>query len=157
MTPEEIKHKVAKAKHLKKISQECKSLEQASTAHKEASIIRAELNEHYSKVTQKKLAAPQKTYVYFLTNPSFDVVKIGFTKRALVDRITELNRSTSLPTEFQLVGYIVDHNAKELEKRIHKHLKKWRTNPKREFFKISFEKAASIVETKFTVNVVRKS
>jgi hypothetical protein len=153
---EEIKHKVIEAKRLKALSKRRGNLEQASTAHKEASAIRAELNQHYTSLKHRKLPAPQKTYVYFLTNPSFNAVKIGFTTRAIVDRMTELNRSTSLPTEFALVGYIIDQNAKELERRIHKHLTKWRTNPRREFFDISFEEAVSIIESKFAIRVIRK-
>jgi hypothetical protein len=156
MTPEILKQKVNRAKKLKEVSKKHKNIELRSSAHKEASIIREELNQHYAKVkNRKKVAAPQKEYVYFLANPSFNVIKIGYTGRAIVQRIAELNSATSLPTEFELVGYIVSTDALKLEKNIHSHLVKWRPNPKREFFNISLNDAIKEIEKKFGVSVIR--
>ena len=155
MTRKELKSQVAKVKRLKAISKNNNNLEQSSTGHKQASIIRAKLNEHYAEITGRKMAAPQKSYVYFLINPSFPEIKIGFTTRSIVSRIAELNASTSLPNKFKLVGYIVSANAFQLEQQIHKHLKKFRTNPKREFFNIDIEQAINTVELAFSVNVKR--
>ena len=82
--------------------------------------------------------------IYVLSNPSFtEIVKIGYTKNPLEERINELSKSTSIPTPFVCEHHIIVPYVQEVEARIHKHLKEYRINPKREFFRLSVKKAIS--------------
>lgn len=146
-TPRHIYDKVKEAKRLKIVSQKSSDLIEAAQAHKKAAELRSQINQWYLENHDRKRTKP-KGYVYFLENQSFDYIKVGFTTRAIPDRMQELNRSTSLPTEFKLVGYIVCEDAAKLEKKIHNFLSKWRININREFFKLSFNEAADIIEKK---------
>ena len=76
--------------------------------------------------------------VYVLKNPSYDLLKIGKTKRDIKKRVKELSKPTGVPTPFILTMIIKTENCDILEKKIHLHLDNYRTSNK-EFFKISEE------------------
>jgi hypothetical protein len=76
-------------------------------------------------------------YIYILTNPSFEDIKIGKTSRPVEERVKELD-STNMPTPFEIYGYAYTYKFNELEKAMHKiltKLTKTRTRNNREFFK----------------------
>lgn len=113
--PRHIYDKVKQVKRLMIICQKSSDLLGGAQAHKKAAELRSQINQWYVENRGRKRTKP-KGYVYFLENQSFDLIKVGFTTRAILNRMQELNRSTSLPTEFKLVGYIVCEDAAKIEK-----------------------------------------
>ena len=86
-------------------------------------------------------------WVYCLSNPSYktNYFKIGFTKRKdPLIRIKELNSSTGVPTNFELVFAKKVNRFKEKEALIHDLLNDCRINKKREFFKCNRHKLETI-------------
>jgi hypothetical protein len=66
-----------------------------------------------------------------------NICKIGFTNKpdkTSHDRAKELSRHTNCPAPFEVVFDIKVKNPKKYEKIIHKNLKNYRINKKREFF-----------------------
>jgi len=89
-----------------------------------------------------------KGFVYILTNASFasDVLKIGMTRRSAKIRAGELyDNATGIPEPFEIAHKVKVANCVAAEEIIHKHLKNYRINKSREFFKISLPKAIIIV------------
>lgn len=80
----------------------------------------------------------KEQYVYVMSNPSFpaDVLKIGWTKISPNIRAKNLH-TTGIPTPFIVEYVIITPEGSKLEKKIHNHIKSYRVNNKREFFKIS--------------------
>jgi hypothetical protein len=80
---------------------------------------------------------PKKQYVYIMSNACYedDVFKIGWTSRHPFHRASQLN--TSAPTPFIVELVIITTGGCKLEKQIHNHLKQYRIEINREFFKIS--------------------
>ena len=86
-------------------------------------------------------------WVYCLSNPSYktNYFKIGFTKRKdPLTRIKELNSSTGVPTNFELVFAKKVAKFKEKEALIHDLLNDCRINKNREFFKCGRHKLETI-------------
>ena len=75
-----------------------------------------------------------------MSNPSFglDILKIGWTRNHPAIRASSLFTS-GVPTPFQIEFIILTDNGLNLETQIHNHIKDYRLNHKREFFKISKE------------------
>jgi hypothetical protein len=72
--------------------------------------------------------------LYFLTNEAMpNLVKIGYTTGELKDRLQQLN-TTGIPSPFQVVALFYVREPEVCESKIHIHLAKYRSNPKREFF-----------------------
>ena len=86
-------------------------------------------------------------YVYCMSNPAIpDLLKIGYTERPMEERLQEANSSTWVPAEFSIVfaRHVNEPNAKE--QIIHRILKDKRSNPKREFFRVSVEEVRLLFE-----------
>ena len=94
-------------------------------------------------------------HIYILLNKAYgpNVVKIGLTKRQPDVRAREISGSTGVPLTFDIaVAYTVG-DCKLAEKRIHKRLRTYRLNGRREFFRISAEVAAEVAhETCASIN-----
>jgi len=75
-------------------------------------------------------------YVYIISNPSMPgMVKIGFTTRKdPKQRIQELNKSSSVPTPFNIEYLYQYYGGSDFEKAIHKELAGYRVSTDREFF-----------------------
>ena len=88
---------------------------------------------------------PKDQYVYFMTNACYDddVFKIGWTSRHPSHRISQLNTGAPMPFIVDLV--IVTTEGYKLEKQIHTHLKQYRIDSSREFFKISKDTLREII------------
>ena len=93
-------------------------------------------------------------YVYCLSNPNYitDLYKIGFTHNNPNKRAEELY-STGVPGDFVIEFIIKTNNGKLLEKNIHDALYNYRTNKKREFFKIPMTTLKNILETELNLNL----
>jgi chromatin remodeling complex protein RSC6 len=87
----------------------------------------------------------EKGYVYILSNPSFNFLKIGFTNRDVKNRIEELN-TTGVPTPFELVYEVLVWDAESVERKIHSELNDCRVRDNREFFQISQDGAYASVK-----------
>jgi len=76
-------------------------------------------------------------YVYIMSNACYadDVFKIGWTSRHPMHKASQLN--TGAPTPFIVESVIITHEGPKLERQIHNHLKQYRMDINREFFKIS--------------------
>ena len=86
--------------------------------------------------------------VYVLTNASMPgIVKIGFTMLTAEARARELSSHTGVPTPFK-VAWATERipNPQAVERRVHDRLVSLRTNSGREFFRITLNKAISIIE-----------
>jgi hypothetical protein len=82
-------------------------------------------------------------YVYCLYNKYMpNICKIGYVNKpdkTSHDRAKELSRHTNCPVPFEVVFDIKVRNPQKYEKIIHKKLKKFRINIKREFFECNPE------------------
>jgi hypothetical protein len=87
----------------------------------------------------------KEQYVYIMSNACYDddVFKIGWTSRHPFYRISQLN--TGAPTPFIVELVIVTLEGCKLEKQIHTHLKQYRMETNREFFKISKDTLREII------------
>ncbi|WP_368669432.1 GIY-YIG nuclease family protein [Roseibium sp. RKSG952] len=85
-------------------------------------------------------------FVYLLTNAAMPgLVKIGMTRRHPLERVRELNSTTSLPFPFRIVAAVETQNAVALEKSIHQALSGKRVNDRREFFRVSIPEAEGVM------------
>jgi len=90
--------------------------------------------------------------IYVLENDSMPgLVKIGRTDRSTEDRVAELSAHTGVPTDFKIFRTFPVTDSLAAETIIHERLAEYRINKSREFFRISAELAASIIENEFGV------
>jgi hypothetical protein len=88
----------------------------------------------------------KEQYVYIMSNPSFpeDMLKIGWTREHPNIRANDLHTS-GIPTPFIVEYVIITPAGSKLEKQIHNHIKNYRVNSNREFFKISKDELTEIL------------
>ncbi|MFT3823636.1 MAG: GIY-YIG nuclease family protein [Chitinophagaceae bacterium] len=84
-------------------------------------------------------------FVYVLTNESIPgMVKIGYTTNLAEDRAKELFK-TGVPTPFEIAFRVLSIFPKVLEELVHQELDAFRVTGKREFFRVTPEKAIDSV------------
>jgi len=88
----------------------------------------------------------EQQYIYIMSNSSFseDMLKIGWTRGHPNIRANELY-TTGVPTPFIIEFSIITTDGAKLEKKIHEHIKDYRVNSNREFFKIPKDKLTEIL------------
>jgi hypothetical protein len=87
-----------------------------------------------------------KNWVYVLSNPSMpDIVKIGYTKLDPQERSNQIGRGTGIPQEFYVEWAYKCFNGEEIEREVHKYLKKQRVNTNKEFFRVSVGEAKRVI------------
>jgi len=96
----------------------------------------------------KGINTERSGYIYVMRSAAHDkdVFKIGATKRSSEIRSDELSRTTGSPDKFLVAE---DWQVKDCflaEKLIHEKLKKYRINPSREFFRISYREIIKEIE-----------
>lgn len=87
-------------------------------------------------------------YIYILSNPSMrGIYKIGITTRTVIDRVRELNASTSIPTPFLVEDFFeIEAGIKlAVEKRAHQLLKNFGKHQGKEFFEAELELCKGVV------------
>jgi hypothetical protein len=85
--------------------------------------------------------------IYVLSNRSMPgIVKIGWTSRAVVERVAELSSHTGVPTEFTLVREFIVDDGLQTERVIHEHLANHRLAGNREFFQMEADEAGLAIE-----------
>lgn len=83
--------------------------------------------------------------VYVLTNPAMPgLVKIGFTKTSIEQRLRELDQS-SVPLPFECFYAAVVEDCRKVERALHEAFDDHRVRKSREFFRLSPEKPRAIM------------
>lgn len=78
--------------------------------------------------------SPESGYVYVLTNPVYDAVKVGYTNRTAEERREELSDQTACPAPFEVAASFQSQNPEKLERELHRRLQSRRVSKHREFF-----------------------
>lgn len=95
-------------------------------------------------------------HVYCLKNESMPgLLKIGRTTGSIRKRANQLSKDTGVPSQFIPVMKIKTKDCKYLEKLVHSHLKTYRNNPKKEFFKISEDELYTKLTEEMNLTVTR--
>ena len=76
------------------------------------------------------------------------LVKIGFTKNKVTERVKQINSGTGVAEDFKVEYQFPCFNAHDLEKEIHNYLEYngLRHNKNKEFFNISVEEGISVIQ-----------
>jgi hypothetical protein len=87
-------------------------------------------------------------YIYLLRNAAMDtdIFKIGLTRRAVDTRAKELGSASGVVDRFLVAAEWEVKDCVVAEAIIHDRLKGYRTNPKREFFKILYKDAMRVIQ-----------
>jgi hypothetical protein len=93
----------------------------------------------------------KEQYVYIMSNACYedDVFKIGWTSRHPFHIASQLN--TGAPTPFIVDLVIITTEGHKLERQIHNHLKQYRMDINREFFKISKDTLREIITNELSL------
>lgn len=84
-------------------------------------------------------------FVYIMTNEAMpSIVKVGLTSRLPEDRAKDLD-TTGVPEPFEIIYRTSTSRPKAVERRAHELLSEYRTNPKREFFRVTVNDAVEAV------------
>ena len=84
-------------------------------------------------------------YIYLLSNPAMPrLVKIGYCRKSVEERVKELNSATGVPKPFLIEAYFISESPEEDEKKVHREISKYRLE-NREFFDLSVAKAVETV------------
>lgn len=86
-------------------------------------------------------------YVYILSNKAMPgLLKIGSTQINPEKRRNDISRGTGIPLEFDVEWAYRCFRAEAIEREVHKKLKEFRVNNKREFFRTDLETAIKSIE-----------
>jgi hypothetical protein len=90
---------------------------------------------------------PNAGYIYILRNPTMvkDIFKIGLTRNDVNERANQLSK-TSVPDKFFNAQEWNVKDCLKAEKEIHDRLDNYRVDPRREFFKIDYDKAVKVIK-----------
>ena len=86
-------------------------------------------------------------FIYILSNPSFEELKIGQTATDPKSRAAQLY-TTGVPTPFSLAYYALVDDYENIERKTHLELEQFRHNTSREFF---------VVDLKTAINAIRRA
>ena len=87
-------------------------------------------------------------HVYFFSNPAMPgLLKIGFTRRPVIERIKKLSSHTGVPSEFNCVALIATDSPENLEKYIHDTLADYHSE--KEFYQIDLWNAVAKIAESF--------
>lgn len=87
-------------------------------------------------------------WIYIMRNPAFkeDLVKIGRTSQSPLERAAELGRSTSVPTDFEVIYFVHVRDCHQAERWIHAELADYRKTGRKEFFDLSLARAIEVLD-----------
>ena len=85
-------------------------------------------------------------YIYVMSNPSFDAVKIGISQHYPTKRLKELS-TTGVPENFVLEYCAISEKYELLEKKVHFLLEAMRPNRNREFFNVTVPEAVDAIRS----------
>jgi len=86
-------------------------------------------------------------FIYILRNPTMEtsIFKIGLTRDEVDERAKQLSK-TSVPDKFYKSQEWNVKDCLKAEKEIHKRLNEHRVDPRREFFKVDYDKAIKVIK-----------
>jgi hypothetical protein len=90
------------------------------------------------------LKEPQKIYI-LSTRERKNILKIGFTKRRLIERVNEINSATGIVIPYGVRAVWCVKDAQKLERKIHEALAQHRIRSDREFFDIDYFVAFKLI------------
>lgn len=116
---------------------------------------------HYLHTYQSALAEdvcePTAGWIYILsTREQPDILKIGMTRRTVAQRVKEINSATGVLIPYAARRVFRVHDAFQAEKDIFKILSHKRIRADREFFKLSFSEAVSLIENYLSESKMRR-
>ncbi len=86
-------------------------------------------------------------FIYILSNTSMpNTLKIGFTKRSVAERASELSSSTGVPQSFLVEYWRIVMEPEKVESMVHDDLSHNRVSDNREFFEMTVDDAIEVVE-----------
>ena len=86
-------------------------------------------------------------YLYILSRrEEKDILKIGMTTRNVQKRVNEINSATGVLYPYSARKVFKVKNCKKVEKEVHKLLSQYRIRADREFFKVEYKEACSLIE-----------
>lgn len=90
---------------------------------------------------------PNAGFIYILRNPTMEknIFKIGLTRNDVDERVNQLSK-TSVPDKFYKSQEWNVKDCVKAEKEIHTRLNDYRVDPRREFFKIDYDKAIAVIK-----------
>lgn len=96
---------------------------------------------------KKLFSGANAGFIYILRNPTMDnnIFKIGLTRNNVNERVAQLSK-TSVPDKFYKSQEWNVKDCLKAEKEIHNRLNDYRVDPRREFFKIDYDKAISVIK-----------
>lgn len=95
--------------------------------------------------------ATPEDYIYILSRrEEKDILKIGMTTRNVQKRVSEINSATGVLYPYSARKVFKVKNCKKVEAEIHALLSEYRIRPDREFFKISYGSACTIIDRYLT-------
>lgn len=96
---------------------------------------------------ENKYTDANSGYIYVLRNPAMgeNVFKIGLTRNTVDERANQLSK-TSVPDKFYKMQEWNVKDCVRAEKEIHSKLREYRVDPRREFFRIEFDKIIKVVK-----------
>ncbi|KPP98455.1 MAG: T5orf172 domain-containing protein [Bacteroidetes bacterium HLUCCA01] len=88
-------------------------------------------------------------WLYVLRNRALSgsYLKVGMTSKFPYHRLAELSKSTSIPTDFELVYYVHVGHINHAEQYAHSVLADYRVSKRKEFFDTTIAKAVHAVDT----------
>lgn len=116
--------------------------------NKRLSYFEAKADELIIEKKRKRFKGENSGYIYAVRNSSMEdnIFKVGRTERDVEIRKKELS-NTSVPDKFHTMNEWEVYDCILAEKQIHDLLDEFRIDPRREFFKVPFEKIVEAVET----------
>ena len=88
-----------------------------------------------------------KGWVYVMSNPAFNYLKIGQSSKDPQERASELSAATGVPMPYELVYSALVEEFVLVERKVHHRLSSHRVNNNREFFDCSLDKAVETIRT----------
>lgn len=85
-------------------------------------------------------------YIMISASDKENIYKVGKTTRDPIKRASEISSGTGVPTKYLVVKKWLVADCHIAEKIIHEHLKEYRINDNREFFKIEYDILSEIVD-----------
>lgn len=88
---------------------------------------------HIKSLDRRYKVSKRVGWIYIMRNPAFkeDLVKIGRTSQSPLDRAAELGRSTSVPTDFEVIYFVHVLDTHRAERWIHNELVPYRKTSKK--------------------------
>jgi hypothetical protein len=99
--------------------------------------------------SQRNAGQANAGYIYLMRNAAhqLDIFKVGRTMRTAIERAKDLSSTSGAVDKFLVANEWWVKDCVVAESLVHERLREYRVNPKREFFKVDFRTAMSVVDS----------